>query len=127
MEGRKESNISILAASRSSCNRGNLTTGLEEIVHVYVFAAVKRWVKRGSDILLIQNFSYIFLTFWSLAVSVLQDLSNVNIQWSLYFLQLAQNQLFMFVSTSTLVLGMLLGMHIVTAPVDLVISASLVS
>lgn len=53
--------------------------------------------KQGSIVLLIQNFfSFIFLIMWSLSISVLQDLSNLNIHWSLYLLQLAQNQLFRF-------------------------------
>lgn len=53
--------------------------------------------KQGSIVLLIQNFfSFIFLIMWSLSISVLQDLSNLNIHWSLYLLQLAQNKLFRF-------------------------------
>lgn len=91
MEGGKESEMSILAASRSSSNRGNLTTELEEIVHEYIYVQQKK-DKKGGIILLIQNyFSSIFLILWSLSLSVLQDLSTLNIQWSLYFLHLAQN------------------------------------
>lgn len=109
MQGGKESEISILAASRSSSNRGNLTTELEEIVRVYVCAAEKK-NKQGGIILLIQNHFYLF----DLVVSFIKCSARfIHSQHVvvLYFVHLAQNQLFRFVSTSTWVLGMLVGRH----------------